>query len=94
MNRFKSATTMVLGMSDGGTIYRFAPDGVNQLLKAAIKWEKWDYDGKSRYRYWSKPWLLNFCNLAVSYQDTDGCLVSGMPGIVIVKTIFGRQSFF
>lgn len=89
MNRFKSATTMVLGMSDGGTIYRFAPDGVNQLLKAAIEW---DYDDKNRY--WSKPWLVSFCNLAKVYQDENGCLVSGMPGIVIVKTIFGRQSFF
>ena len=83
---------MVLGMSDGGTIYRFAPDGASQLLKADIKWEKWDYDDKNRY--WSKPWLVSFCNLAKVYQDENGCLVSGMPGIVIVKTIFGRQSFF
>ncbi|MDD5627333.1 MAG: hypothetical protein PHW01_04985 [Patescibacteria group bacterium] len=72
---FKSAVTMVLGMSDGGTIYRFAPDGVRQLAKADIKW---DYD--SYGRYWSKPWLLSFCNLAASYQGTDGCLVSGVPG--------------
>lgn len=72
---FKSAVTMVLGMSDGGTIYRFAPDGVGQLAKADIKWV---YD--SYGRYWRKPWLLSFCNLAKNYQDADSCLVPGMPG--------------
>lgn len=70
---------MVLGMSDGGTIYRFAPDGVGQLAKTDIKWV---YD--SHGRYWSKPWLLSFCNLAVSYKDIDGCFVSGMPGADLV----------
>lgn len=75
MSRFKSATTMVLGMSDGGTIYRFAPDGVSQLVKAEIKW---GYEDENRY--WNKPWLVHFCGLARAYQDKDGCLVSGMPG--------------
>lgn len=75
MARFKSATTMVLEMSDGGTIYRFAPDGVEQLVKAGIEWVY-----NSHGRCWSKFWLSSFCNLAVTYRDTVGCLVAGAPG--------------
>ncbi|MFA4880863.1 MAG: hypothetical protein WC650_04555 [Candidatus Doudnabacteria bacterium] len=84
---FKSAVTMVLGMSEGGSIWRFAPDGVKQLAEAEIKWDK-----RGSNTYWNKSWLLEFTGLARSYKNDDDCFISGMPGADLAIMSDERES--